>query len=514
MQKFIQEEAVLVYSEKLEQSYGGGCDVLLDNSDIIAIYGTHTDNPELFQFNDDDLKLIKRLVEYVKNEVDGKHAKGANKRLQQFRGRNKKKCQNICVNEVSKENKAPQTISENEARFDTAETEPLFADLKLQLYRRIQFYLESYEVDESLSASFNFDMVKVFPEPDRIYGSVDCVICKSENADKSGTEHNICKRVYFHDSPKSKFWVTSNFTGHLEKFHHLVSSKGKYSKKRAQATKTTHENALKPKNSLVGVEFIPKVNSAIIFEPSAGSVDSSIEIYEEIEVDVLNKDDGIENQYVSPWSVLENDSFYIQFSQQMAKMFEAVLKNGDALEYVSFEFESELHFVAVAQIDKTGDRLLAAICHQLFYSRIGSESHIKETMQLRADVVNYISQPENFATFQYLLQDYANKIGGQIDDTITEFKNCTLSILSQPGIGDYVTFKAVGEMYRVNILIFQEDTNCYIGNASDQMYEHTIALANRTIDALIDDTVSYDHYDSVCDVNTDLLYKITKFITK
>lgn len=498
----------------MDESFGKDCEALLHDDDMINIYGrTYAAAPQQFQFQPGDVKLIKGLVEHVKNEVDGK---GTNKGLHKFRGKKEKTSRGNCFNEMSKENVAPKIIQlKNVIGLNTAKTEQQHADLKCELYQKVNFYFESYEVEEADIMSLDLDMIKVFSVGDSIYGSIVCVICKNENA-----KNQKPKRVYYHESSESSYWVMSNFLKHLEKYHHLVSTQ-KYLSKKAKRKKVVHDNMLKPKNSFSGDHSIAKIDSAPILEPLTKSVESTIETFEEIQVDVFENENQDENEIVCDSSepqqeVIQNELLYKQLSQQITKMIEAVLINSDVQESMKFNFKGEGRSVAVAKIDGNGDCLYAAICHQLFHSQVGGKSHIKETATLRANVVNYILEPENYPSFEFSLQDrvYETKTRDQIEDMTRECKLYTRLVLSRPGKwGGYETIKAVGEMHHVNILIFNEDDTCYISNKSNQIYDRTIAIAYRKADACTDNKVVYDHYDSICDLDTNLLYEIANSFT-
>lgn len=167
--------------------------------------------------------------------------------------------------------------------------------------------------------------------------------------------------------------------------------------------------------------------------------------------------------------------------------------------------------VTVAKIIGDGNCLPGAICHQLFHDPIGSTAHKKRMKELRENVVNYIMKPENFPSFEHSLKDrvYEYKIRDEIDDMSMECKIFVRHCLSKNGLwAGYEFLVAAAKMHRVNILIFNEDGDWYLSNSTKEVYDKTIALAFR----LDYKKEEFNHYDSVCDIDSNLLYAISKKI--
>lgn len=503
VQKFIKDRALLVYSEAKDESFGEGCEAVLHDEDLVNIYGrTYASAPTLFQFHAGDVKLIKSLVDHVKNVVDGN---GDNKGLRQFRSRKRatvrfKKTSPI---DKSKENVTPSaTQTKNEIRTDTTEKTEQHAHLKLELYKKTSFLLNSFKVSGRIVAMFDLDMIEVLSEGDGIYGSIICVICRDEN-----TRNQKPKRVCYHKSSQSGYWVMANFMKHLKQHHQLVFIKMSNEVKRE---KIAYDSALKPKKCFSDNKPSDKLKS----------VSESVEWVESADNEGIHDedvdDDEIAFEVVSIAPQMQphqKSSIYEQLSTQMTKMVEAVLINGDVQQSMKFRLNGQERSVTVASINGDGNCLFGAICHQLFYGRINSESHIEEMAALRKNVVSHILQPENYPSFEHALKDrvYEIKKKNEIENITTECKLFTRLNLSQRGKwGGYETSKAVGEMYNVNILTFKEDDGCYISK-SKQICDRTIVLAYRK--TLINNESVYYHYDSICDIDTHLLFEISEFVT-
>lgn len=517
METYIRNKAVENYAKELEESFDDDCEahsILLDSTHMTNVYGrTYAMDPKQFQFHAGDIKLIKSLVEYVKIEVD---EKGANKGLHKFQGKRKKSTRSFGFNRMSKENLATNIQLKDQVGHDTAETNPRHATLKTELFQKTMACLKSYGVDEPVAASFDDKMIEVHFEKNRIYGSINCVICNDKNA-----ELQKAKRVYYHESSKSSYWVMANFSKHLETTHHLSSTK-KHLSNKAKRKNSVHAeqnaNVLKPKNGFPGAKNVIDNEANSVAELMVKPViKKTEEVFDEHEDD--EPDYEIVSVYMEPKVNVETDSLYKQMSQQMTKMVEAVLINCDVQDTLKFELEGQERSVTVAQIDGNGDCLYAAICHQLFHSQIGSESHIEQTANLRKSVVDYILKPENYPSFEFILQDrvYEMKKCGTIENITNECKIYARLVLSRSGQwAGNETIKAVGEMYKTNIVIFKEDRLCYIANTSTEVYDRTIAIAYRKAPVLgVDnDEDLYNHYDSISDIDTQLLYEVVNSITK
>lgn len=514
METYIRDKALLNYAKALNESFGDDCEALLDLNHMINVYGrTYAADPKEFIFHAGDIKLIKSLVEHVKNSVD---RKGANTGLHKFRGRKKKSAHSVFANKMLKENVPSSNQLKNEICVNTTVTHSQHETLKIDLLRKTMASLESYGVDEPVAASLNEDMVEVHFEENHIYGGIVCVICKDENA-----KNQKPKRVYYHQSSGSSYWVIANFSKHLESSHGLALMQN-HLLHGAKCKKAVHKNVLKSKNVPVDretmSECVVKPDTDLTTSPAdVGTIEDVIIAYDNVGKVEFNNSLEIVSTVMIPKVVIEIDLLYHQISEQMTKIIEAVLINGDVQETMIFKLNGEERSLTVAQIEGNGNCLFAAICHQLFYCQIDGESHSKQTANLRETVVNYILKPENYPSFEYALKDRVYEIKGhdKIENMTNECKLYARLILSRSGQwGGYETIKAVGEMFKINIIIFNENGGCYIANKSTQIYERTIALAYRMSCNSIDEKFIRNHYDSVSDIDTHVLYEIAKCITK
>lgn len=128
---------------------------------------------------------------------------------------------------------------------------------------------------------------------------------------------------------------------------------------------------------------------------------------------------------------------------------------------------------------------------------------------LRASVVDYILKPENFPSFEHTLKDrvYEIKSKDDIEDMTTECKLFVRYGLSKDKCwGGYEFIVAASKIHHVNIFVFNENGDFYLSNRGTGIYSKTIALAFR----LNYFKNAYNHYDSVCDIDSNLLYTVAE----
>lgn len=512
VETFIREKALSQYSQELDESFGEQSEALLDLNHMTNVFGrTYAKNPNEFQFHAGDLKLIKTLVEHVRTEAD---ENGTNKGLHKFRSKKKKTTHTIVSNKMLKENIATEQL-ENQMYLDTPELQERRASLKKDLLRKTVKFLDSFGVDGHIAAILDESLVEVHFDGNQIYGTVPCVICKYENAKKQQP-----KRVYYHQSPTSSYWVLANLGNHLKGPHKLtaVNEPQPKTKRNTKRKNDAIKNALKPQNCSAAI-----VSEHIIEDDSEPTekvvVISENETYEEVHVKVEpNHEDSLQiiSAQLPPKADIQVDLLYKHLSDQIAVMIGKVLTNSDEQKSMTFVLDGQKRSIKVAPINKDGNCLFAAICHQISPTALDTAQHTNETANLRKNVVDYILKPENYTSFERELKNRVlDEWEGEdkIENFTMECKLFTRFKLSRSGVwGGYESVKAIGEIFHINIIVIKEDGDCYIANRSTEMYERSILLAYRkTKDR--NKTVYY-HYDSICDINSEALYEVAKFIAK
>lgn len=75
--------------------------------------------------------------------------------------------------------------------------------------------------------------------------------------------------------------------------------------------------------------------------------------------------------------------------------------------------------------------------------------------------------------------------------------------------GGAETMQAVSELEQVNIVVFNEDGPCYVLNSGT--YDRSVCVAYR-LAISPDAKIIRDHYDSVCEQNSTVLYETSQAI--
>lgn len=318
----------------------------------------------------------------------------------------------------------------------------------------------------------NETIVDVHIVEGKIYGTIACVLCNLEN--KASQKP---KRVSYYESPSACYWVLSNFQKHLTGVHHLKGTPNR--NKRNRITQPL-ENIF-PTNSI-------NISNHCI---------DGIEVVEEVKI------------FEQEEKIFSSDEqcnwLFKQLADQIGVMTTAVLVNSENQESMQAQLENDTIYVTCAKIQADGNCMFGSLAHQLHQYPINSDDHHNATKKLRAEVVEYILDPQNFASFQFILQDrvYDIKSKNQIEDMATECKMYVRHVLSRESQsnswGGQETLKAVSEIYRVNIITINENGTC------------VIAIAWRT-GFIQNGKEIRNHYDSISDISANDIYTVANFL--
>lgn len=454
-------------SEKLNEStkcvITDDDDVLVDKCQMIEHFGKlYASHPSNFRFQLGDRILIHQLVKHVKKIVDGDEE---NKGLKVFK---------------RKQNKKPYQLAKQSAAQPF--TNNISCDkLKSDLIRRVCLQLHKANVDLGNAVHGDFVEVQIKNGANPI-GYVRCIICAMQKKNK-----NKPKLVHYSANSKWPCWVLSNFSKHLKNEHKLVIA----SEIQVSGDGEPEENA---QHSII--ETI-SINDTML--PSDDS--SSKPIYSEERTENL---------------------LYSQLSSQITNTFTAVLSNSDLQEEMKFNMNRNEHTLTVAKIPPDGNCLFTSLMHQLGQDKIGSLSLKCAVKQMRERIVAHILTPEIFPMYENHLRTrvYSMKRKEEITDMQSECKLFVRLYLSKNGSwGGAETIKAISELEEVNVIIFNENGPCYMLADAHRYYNRSICIAFRLAHDndgnILKDNIGqpiYNHYDSVCDMNSDVLYNVANAI--
>lgn len=157
----------------------------------------------------------------------------------------------------------------------------------------------------------------------------------------------------------------------------------------------------------------------------------------------------------------------------------------------------------VLRIRKDGNCLFGSLVHQLFFNKINSNRHNEFTLKLRADVVEYIQK--NVHDFTNAIWNRTDYKGEKTVEGCLEFVSNDLSISGFWGGSE--TFIAVSKIYEVNILVFHEKGPFYFATGFSSENKRSLLLAYREGGINRNNERIYNHYDTMCGLNEELLYK-------
>lgn len=165
--------------------------------------------------------------------------------------------------------------------------------------------------------------------------------------------------------------------------------------------------------------------------------------------------------------------------------------------------------VKVAEMNRDGNCLFAAISHQLYGMKTNSSEHNQMTDELRKAVVQHILADVD--SFYHDLKDRVLECSNQLFGESSLRDKCIEFVtqrLSQTGIwGGIETIRAVAKIKCVNVLIVNDDATCVLGNAFNDSYQKSIMISYRSIGPR---GTKRNHYDSVVYMTEAMLEKFAQ----
>lgn len=515
VEKFIKDDLMTFVlnstAQRLNESDMSGFveadDVLMDDEQLIEYFGKlYAKQPENFRFQPGDKMLIRELVGHVSSVVD---ANGINSGLANFKNKRQTK--------TKKNQKAKRPTKQSTKTTERSLNKIDTKSLKSDLIRRVVSCLYSHQANHLLDLDIDLErdiIVNVYIKNGIISGSVRCIICDSEKQAK-----NEPKLVHYSTGSNWPCWVLSNFANHLKKTHNLNYYQ---LEKKLTELPDKNENSTDCKTN----ELIDSFNVSILSKKSLECLNDSGENEQEESVVCLNDSVKITRKSSQHMEIV--NSMYTQLSDQIRAMISAVLKNAESHEEMIFRLDDDApKQLVVAKIPGDGNCLFSALTHQLENKRINGKNHQAATSKLRADVVKYIL--DNYSKFSHHLRNRVyelkerkgtlkNKAKIKTEDTENIDMECKLFVklaLSKTSTwGGAESIHAVSEMKQVNIVLFNENGPCYTLTNINANYERSICIAYRQAwneDGEVNNTVR-NHYDSVCDMDSNVLYDAAQMI--
>lgn len=243
-------------------------------------------------------------------------------------------------------------------------------------------------------------------------------------------------------------------------------------------------------------------------------VDSSIEIVEYVpgpnSKDELTCDDF-------------ESLIYTQITSQLSKMYDISIKNNEAERKMNFVVNSVVCSMTVNKILGDGACFFRATEHQLNKSKLNTRKNTNEAQNLRKEVVEYIKKHR---------KQFDNELKGSVYDWYERMGKPTKNVRNISKICDNFlqkelpktnfwagseSLKAVTLSRSVNILILNENGDCYFSNRFNENWARTIILAHCTYSdgdqtATVDEATKRDHYSSVVNIEPNSVFLLSKHL--
>lgn len=344
--------------------------------------------------------------------------------------------------------------------------------MKAQLFFKVQSFYQSFELIKN--REFTEKMIQIVDLGTSVRADVKCIFCK-----KADNKHAI-------QFDKTSGWNLSNFRKHVKN----------HQKKTKNEKEEPDQNRLE---SQFGEQSTTNSNMTQLVPKTTETRNEPKQMIDIMDMPIVLEEYGIhfEQDNRSLTSLM-----YEQFSTQNLKLIEATMVNNEPKKFMVLIIENRRFTVNVSQIDPDGNCLFAAVTHQLEYAKIKSKSHIDRTAAVRKQVVNHIEA--HFDAYKHVIQLRLNCEEKEIAKLGKEFLTDVLSANGTWGASE--SLLAMVEIFGINILVFNENGPFYFSSGFKPENKRCIFLAYRERFNEKGEK-EYYHYDSVCEIETELLFK-------
>lgn len=408
--------------------------------------------------------MIKQLSEYVRTTVKKKGCK-------YFRGgSNNKKSRNMNRRGTD--------------RIDVSEE-----DAQEKLFDGISNLLKPY--GGYVISLFKKEMVIITNRDGVISGGIRCVLCNSDSVSEERKKRK--RQELYSQFWNGDNWVVSNFAKHLFCVHPLRKQNEAEENSNCSETKSNTSSMTEVNRTSPSLDCARK-NDIGISELSDKKEVTLIEL--QIEPVVNDFDDEFKAHFTN---------LKTQWTFHNMQMINTSHQNRE----LKAEFEVELNAgqitkIEICRIPGDGNCLFAAAVHQHFRLKIGSEEFEQKRIELRNKVVAHIEA--NFKLYERELQDrlyVKNRVKTKTQPSEDECKNFLRNYLSKEcKWAGSESMKAIGELFRTNIIIFKEQGEADFGIPFNSMHKNILALAFRLSDQ--NNRNAYNHYDSIINLNDNI----------
>lgn len=297
---------------------------------------------------------------------------------------------------------------------------------------------------------------------------------------------------------KNGNWNLSNLSKHLKR--HITNKKHTDEPSLNDIPNELRQEST-PQNSSDPQNEVPKCDSLTKLDLLNESQIMSMPIYcEENEPNKSNLS-SIKQHQSNTMQLL-----YQQFAAQNLKLIRATMTNNETKKFVAVIIDGRTVNLNTLDIKTDGNCMFGSLAHQQYCVKTNSKEHNDLTAKLRKDVVQHILT--DFDQYKRAIEiDFrdSNK-----DDAGKEYISTDLSKNGEWGGSE--TLLAVSNMFKVNILVFREHGPFCCAFGFNRNFDRTVFLAYRICGVDENGAPKYNHYESVCAIDEELLYKCAQYL--
>lgn len=489
VEAFVRNEMLNVILDN-EESIDENGDTKVNKQKMIEYFGElYALKPEQFRFQPGDRKFIKLIQQTITTTIE---KKGRKRAMQHFGYKCKPPAKKMLKDNQSGHSNTDDTKCATADDECTTVDIDLKKKMKAKLFDSILDKLKTFKIPQNLIEMFNDSFISVYVGEDgMVKGDVVCVVC---HAKKVQPKKNKPNHVYCREKSGNLSWVISNFVKHFQRVHSDIKKcekKDQLSNELPSAI-NANDNSCSSENASIGNMSRDIMDMAF---------ESTI-----IEMDSVEKqlNEEISKQIVKMWSIHTIHGDDLESEVQCADINNS---------RISFD---------VVQICGNGDCLFSSAAHQLFGKDIKSSEHTILTQNLRKNVVKYIQ--EHYEDFIFYVRGHVQELKeiatknpscdtygfNSIDNIDDACKYFVDECLIKPGFwAGAESLKAIHFVHKVDIIVFIEDGPITFYNNNNEQVNRIITLAYR----LSADRISYNHYDSVCNMAHEVIYDTANVIS-
>lgn len=375
-------------------------------------------------------------------------------------------------------------------------------DSKTKLVQQIDNLLLTFGL------SITEDKISFTNDGRRITATVSCLVCEKDGQKRAyNVQYDAAK-----NSTKA-YWNVSNYKKHLGRHSSVKIETGDDQSKSCNENEVLMkmENSDDQSNNLNENKVSTSMKSIVVELNVSDNETKTVSNHDNNVLSDNKEESSPRNFYTSSLFDRYKNEIYNQISEQNLRLTTSIMSNNELVQDMTLELSGQKTCVGVLKIRGDGNCMFAALAHQIFFHKINSPEHQKETANLREDAVAHIES--NY-------EDYKKQVEARLNDNTQDGKFFISVILRSSGQwGGAESLLAISRIYQVNILIFNEAESCWYPFELNLNYKRTVAIAYRlkiqTIrrNRIKNQPIVRNHYDSISEVKQNILFTCTNILS-